>query len=239
MDNQPLVPPTQFQAPRPGQMPLPQQQPAKQKRTLSYLVWILVLILLIAIGLVYVWQNQKVKNLNKKVASLNSQVINSGRATTGSSKDYLNLYKYGVKIPLSSSIDDLYYVDYTLSGGGLNYDVLSFSTQSLGQTNPSCWATPTDQYYEYQSLTPSSGTNPTEMGPSPFTDLVAVSKTPLTGQLIGATTTSLGHINGYYFYTIAQNAESSCAGSSSTAQALVSSLNTPYMAALKSIQAIN
>ena len=243
MENQPLVPPTQFQSPQPGQMPMmptpPGAQPSKQKRIPSYLAWILVVILIVAVCPVYVWQNNKVKNLNNKVTSLNSQVISSSRATTSSSKAYLYLYKFGVKIPLSSSIEDLYYIDYKLSGDNLSYDVLSFSTQSLGQTDPSCWATATDEYYEYESLTPSSGTTPTEMGPSPFTDLVAVSKTPLTGQLIGATTTNLGHVNGYYFYTISQNGESQCVGANTTAAALVTSLTTPYMTALKNIQAIN
>ena len=123
--------------------------------TSHHLVFSLIslIVLLVAVGGVYYWQHNKVNSLNNQLTIAKASVISKSTSTTSSStsissnqQSYLYLYTYGVKIPLTSNIKDLYYVDQKDQSD----DLLLFSTQSLQQADLACLATPQNYYFTYK-----------------------------------------------------------------------------------------
>ena len=134
-------------APSPAPKSMPMATPPKRRGGfLRKLLW-LVLIAAI-VGGVYYWQNQKVSDLNKKLADANSQISRlnsqnynleqqvSSLNSAKNSQQFLKVKEWGVNVPLTSSTADL---SYTLSTfNGKQNAQAAFRTKQLDTLFPSC-----------------------------------------------------------------------------------------------------
>lgn len=241
MDEQPIQP-TVFQPDQSEPVvnqPQPQLESPHAKHAHRFIFgYLLIILLVVAVGATYAWQNNKVKNLNgvsAQLATANSKIASLNKTIAAQNQPYLYLSSYGLKIPLSKGIEDLYYVDIRQASG----DELTFSTQSLANLNPSCVATAYGSSYTASGL----GLNATSQtaGPSPF-GIITVTPKPLPSSLIGKADSQIGTFvvssNGYYFYYKQNQGPGGCilTGANATLQSQQSQL---LMTALKNIQPIN
>jgi hypothetical protein len=201
--------------------------------------YISLIILVAAVAGVYAWQHNKVKSLQSEVTAANLKIASTSAASSTSSKqsssqEYLYLYDYGVKIPLSSGIKDLYFVDYKAA----SYDALDFSTQSLTNSDQSCLAVP--EAGKNYSFNDELGNNQTPVGGSPFGSIIAQTKAAPADQ-VGSLDQDIGTLiansNGYYFYY--KSPQAPCGASNSAAVTLESTQKDLFTTAFKNIQPIN
>jgi hypothetical protein len=248
MDIQPAATPTpQASAPisnAPAQPAVPAKVPHAHKFILGY---VLLIFMAAAVGGVYEWQQSKVKNLQSQLNSAKSEVANNtANVSTNnvSGQDFLYLNTYGLKIPLTKDIQDLYYVE--LNGANGNNELV-FSTQSLANVETGCMAVPTNFAYSYESLSLDNKPPKTPIGGTPF-GLVTVTKQVLPTSQIGSLDTDVGttlsNSNGHYFYY--KQAQGTCLATDSkgnvvsqTDSNLLASQLTSFLAAMKKIEPIN
>ena len=242
MDNQPtgVIPPDQQLPPSPIPSPVEPTptpiMPVNPKRSRGLLLGCVALIILIvAVAGVYEWQHSKVKSLETKLASTSTaQAPSLGQ-------QYLYLNSYGLRIPLTKDIQDLYYTDLKSSDS----DLLSFSTQSLTNAEPSCMAVPNNYLYSYQPLDLNKPATQTSMQP-PF-GYVTVTAKALPASQVGTTDDKAGafitQAGGYYFYF--QHVQSTCLSFNATTNKpnqadseLLTTQATSFLAALKNIEPI-
>lgn len=100
---------------------MPEGPPLKRLGHRFVSLYLLILLMALAVGLTYSWQHRKVQNLQKQVASLNTQVSDLKKqveaakssattpAPTTSSTKYFLVAELGVKFQLSDDIKDAYY----------------------------------------------------------------------------------------------------------------------------------
>ena len=149
-----------------------------------------------------------------------------------------------MKIPLTNDIQDLYYIQFKDS---LNENVLAFSTQSLANAEPGCFAVPTTYSYSYESSSLDNKPPQTSIGGTPFGIVIVTSQPALTSQ-VGSTDQDIGtlltHSNGYYFYY--KQSQGTCLATDSkgnvvsqTNSNLLNSQLTSFLAAMKKVEPIN
>jgi hypothetical protein len=240
MENQPFTQPQVTQ-----QMPLqPQQTNNTSKPKRSYVaIFLLVIVAVAAIAGTYVWQHSKVTSLQDKLNSAKASTSKAS-ANDATAQPYLYLYSYGVKIPLSKDIEDLYYIDWKNSDN----DVLSFSTQSLSNAEPSCLPVPLNQYtYSYELFKVGTTSPQTSLGTDLFGAITVTNKALPTSQ-IGKSDEDTGifivKANGYYFYY--KQSQGTCLATDSSGNVisqndsnLASQQVSSFLAALKNASPIN
>jgi len=243
MDNQPFNQPQVTQ-----QAPAQFTQPNPESKSKGSLIFIILLILLLIAGVAstYLWQHKKVTNLQNALNIKSSKITTTSGASTTSdtTQPYLYLYSYGVKIPLSKDIEDLYYVDWKSSDS----DTLNFSTQSLSNAEPSCLPVPQNQYsYSYELFVVNTTPPQTTLGTNPFGSITLTQKA-LPASQIGKsdedTGTFVAQANGYYFYY--KQAQGTCLATDSAGNVASQSDNnlanqqvSSFLTALKNIKPID
>lgn len=202
-------PPVQQPVTQPTPQPQPQTNvPAKRSKAGLVLLWLLIILLLVGIAGVYEWQHKKVSELQAQLNTGSSSkqfiVKHPLPPVVNSSTQYLYLYDYGLKIPLTKDIEDLYYVNYKSSSN----NILSFSTQSLANYDFACLAEPANGYVF--SYLPASATNPIPTASQEATingsplGVVTVTSSALPQNQVGSLDSQVGvfeaHTNSYYLY---------------------------------------
>lgn len=188
MDNQVNKQPSAGLSPVPQPI-LPKDQPTqtttKTTNNNQIILFGIIAFLIVLLVISFISQSSKINRLQKQVKTLSTTHI----VANNNSLDYLYLYKFNFKIPLTSNMLDLYYTDYKNPAG---YDQLSFSTQSLANASPSCLAAPVDgNTYSYQSSTVTNKTVPNTINAVPL-GLVTVASTQLSNKEVGSGDNSIG-----------------------------------------------
>lgn len=210
MDNQshyqpaPILPKPQPSTPQGNYVPpvFPTQRKSKAAPVLMVL---LILALALAAG-TYVWQHQKVTKLT---AQLNAS------PAAKQTKGYLYMYDYGIKLPLTSGIKDLYYV--SARSNDVDGDVLDFSSETLSNADMQCTAEPAGNVFSFVSTAAKASPNGTPVNGSPL-GLVTITAKPLPKNVVGSLDQDVGvlmsHVNGDYIYF--KGPQSACSGNGAT-----------------------
>lgn len=206
----PVLPPPQPN-PSPTQTAVP--IPAKKKRSFAWLPWLLVVLLILAVVGVYLWQHKKVTDLQDSKTAGNTSAV-----TTSPGGRYLYMYDYGIKVPLTNSIRDLYYV--SLRSKQVNGDELSFSSEILTNEDIACSALPVGQgSYSYDPASDTSGKNQQNIKGAPL-GTVTITTAPLQKNLVGSADGQYGdlvsHVDSAYLYF--RSPMSACSSNSNASQ---------------------
>jgi hypothetical protein len=198
---QPPTPPSSYQPPA--------GLPRQRRSGATPLLIILVILLAVAVVGVYLWQHQK-------VTKLQTQLTPSASAASLTSGQYLYMYDYGIKLPLTNGIKDLYYV--SARSNSIDGDVLDFSSETLSNADMQCTAEPAgNAAFRYVPITPATSTNETDVNGSPL-GLVSITAKPLPSNEVGSLDQDVGvlmsHVNGEYIYF--KGPQSPCSGNGTT-----------------------